>query len=392
MRRVHVQVLERRRRHAREGVDHRPELAQRPDKRGALALRPREDRLDDGEAAAAKRLGDLGHRREMQDPADRGDLIRHRLGPVAPGPQHLARLLGWPEHGTGVQLGGLVQLELDRGHDAETAAAPANGPEKIGLVLAVGPDERAVCRDDLHLGDAVGREPAAPREPAHAAPERVADDADARGGSVQDDEALLGGGLDNIGPDRAGLDARPSRDDVDLDSAHQRRLHEDRVGEVTKRTGAVARSLRGDPEAVDARERDDLDDIVGRLDERDRERPLVDCEIPGLPGLVPVGIARHDDPPRQAGPQGVDVAFVGACEVVAADAFGGECHRASSGVGLGCLPPARMRARWQARIGQVADSGRMIRRPMRPSVLAPGRWTADAPGRPPCGNGGSGQA
>ena len=55
----------------------------------------------------------------------------------------------------------------------------------------------------------------------------------------------------------------------------------------------MAGSLRGDPKAVSARELDDLDNILDGLDQRDRERPLIDCEIPGPAGLVPLGIARE---------------------------------------------------------------------------------------------------
>ena len=69
----------------------------------------------------------------------------------------------------------------------------------------------------------------------------------------------------------------------------------------------MARSLRGDPKAVAAREADDLDDILGRLDKRDSERPLVDCEIPGLPGIVPVRIARKHDLAVDPRVQGADV-------------------------------------------------------------------------------------
>ena len=54
----------------------------------------------------------------------------------------------------------------------------------------------------------------------------------------------------------------------------------------------MAGSLRRDPKTMSTRELDDLDDILDRPDQRDRERSLIDREIPGLASLVPVRIAR----------------------------------------------------------------------------------------------------
>jgi hypothetical protein len=109
---------------------------------------------------------------------------------------------------------------------------------------------------------------------------------------VQDDEGSLGRGLDDIGPDCAGLDARAPCPGVDLDTARALRLQEDRVVEYSERARTVAGSLRGDPQAVCARELDDLDDVLDGVHLRDRRRPLVDREVhawraschPGSPG------------------------------------------------------------------------------------------------------------
>jgi hypothetical protein len=51
-------------------------------------------------------------------------------------------------------------------------------------------------------------------------------------------------------------------------------------------------SLRSNPKTMSTRELDDLDDILDGLDQRDRERPLVDRKIPGPASLVPLRIAR----------------------------------------------------------------------------------------------------
>jgi hypothetical protein len=196
-----------------------------------------------------------------------------------------ARSLG-QKQGACVQLGGREQLELDRGHDTEASAAAAEGPEEIWLVLAVGAHEPALGGDELDGGDAVRREAPVAGEPAEPAAERVADDADIRRGAVQDDEALLGRRSDQLGPDDPRPDAGAPSRGVDRDAAQARRLDEDRIVEGAQGGRAVPGSLRRDAEAAGTGEADDLDDVVGRVDERDRERALVDGEVQGLPGLV----------------------------------------------------------------------------------------------------------
>ena len=77
--RVHVELGDPRRRLHREGVHRRPEGAQRLEQRTARLLAAEEDGLHERERLAAHRLGDLGERRELQDAADRGDLLGRRL-------------------------------------------------------------------------------------------------------------------------------------------------------------------------------------------------------------------------------------------------------------------------------------------------------------------------
>ncbi len=319
-----MQVRQRGRRDGSERVHRRVEGSQLLRELDAFALGAREDRLDDHEAVPAERLGHVRDRREVQDAADRGDGIGQRLGPVAPGLKHLTGPLDRPEHRAGVQFWLLVERDLERGHDAEVAAAAANGPEQVGLVLAVGADEPPVGGDELDGRDAVGRQTAAAREPAHAAAERVAGDADVRRGAVEDDEALLGRRLDDVGPDRARLNVGAATGRVDMDVAHALDLDEDRVLEAGHGSGAVAGALRRDPLSVDVGEVDDRDDVLGRLDERDGERALVNSEVPRPAGGVPAGVAGHDD---LAGDAGAERPDVGAARRLGVDAEDG--HRGS---------------------------------------------------------------
>ena len=118
-------------------------------------------------------------------------LVRDRLGPLAPGGEDLARRAPTARHQpAGVSSLDRVELELHRGHDAEAPAAAAQRPEQLGLVVGVGADVAAVGGDELDRGDAVGGEAVLAAEPADAAAERVADDADVRRGAGERGEAV----------------------------------------------------------------------------------------------------------------------------------------------------------------------------------------------------------
>ena len=86
-----------------------------------------------------------------------------------------------------------------------------------------GAHEPAVGRDDLGGEQAVGGQAVAAAEPAEAAAERVADDADVGRRAGERGEADLRGGAGDVEPLGAGLDARDAVALVDLDAAHLRR-------------------------------------------------------------------------------------------------------------------------------------------------------------------------
>ena len=65
----------------------------------------------------------------------------------------------------------------------------------------------------------------------------------------------------------------------------------------------MAGCLRRDPKTLSTRELDNFDYVLDRLDERDRERPLIDREIPGLASLVPVRIADNTTWPVRRSPR-----------------------------------------------------------------------------------------
>jgi hypothetical protein len=157
----------------REGVEFGAEPAQRPDQRRARGRVAEAGGLHHGEGPAAQRFGHLGKRRQPQDAAQRGDLVRDRAGPRAPGVQHLGGALDREEQRPGVQLTDWVQPHLQRGHHPDAAAAAPDRPEQVRLVVGVGADEITVRGHELGRGHAVGGQPVAAGQPAHAAAEGI---------------------------------------------------------------------------------------------------------------------------------------------------------------------------------------------------------------------------
>ena len=175
--------------------------------------------VDHHDLAAAQERRQRRVRRQLHDPQRGRHAVGRVLRPRRPGREHALGLGPVPEHEAGVDLAQRVELELERGDDAEVAAAAAQRPEQLGIVVRVRADQLAVGGHQLDRGDAVGLQAVAAGEPAHAAAERVAGDADGRRRAVQRDEAVRGGGVDDLLPEHAGAGAAALADRVDLDAA-----------------------------------------------------------------------------------------------------------------------------------------------------------------------------
>ena len=225
---------------------------------------------------------------DAQDISSSGSVGPQRVPRV----QHLGGALEREEHRSGVELVDRVDGELDRGHDAEVAAAAAQRPEQVGVVLGVGAHERPVGGHELERGHGVRLQAVLAREPAHAAAERVAGDPDVRRGAVQPGEPV---GREPRG-DAVPLDARADPDalraGVDADLLEPADVQQQRVLHVAERPLVVAGRLGRDaqpgaPGVVHGR-----GDVVGVGGERDRGRVLVAQQVERRAGLVPVADRR----------------------------------------------------------------------------------------------------
>ena len=178
---------------------------------------------------------------------DRGDVVGDAVGPVAVGADRLGAELGREDEGAGVDVGDRDQVEVQGGDDRVVAAAAAQRPEEVGLVLGVDGHRLAVGGDQLDRPDAVAGEAVAAPEPAEPAAERVAGDADVGRGARQRAEAVRLGRLAQL--ERRGRRPRPAR------SAPRRSTSIPRMRSVLirivsssepERDGPVAGPLAGD--------------------------------------------------------------------------------------------------------------------------------------------------
>ena len=284
-----------------------PSQAQRADQLGAGARVAEVGSLDDGEGPAAQWFGDLGQRRQPQQVADGGDLVRDRCGPFAPGVQDLRGALDREEQVPGVQLPDRVQPHLQRGHHADPAA-PSDRPEQVRLVVGVGADQVTAGGHELGRGDAVGGQPVTAGQKAEPAAQRVAGHTHARRAPGQPGQAVLCCRDDHVLPHRAGLGAGGAGSRVNADLPHPRRPQQHRAVERLERRGAVAAALRGDPHPVGAGVPDRLGHAGGRPGLYDNGGPLVHGQVPCLARLVVAGLARGENLARESRPQGFQIA------------------------------------------------------------------------------------
>ena len=182
---------------------------------------------------------------------------------------------------------------MEGGDDRIAAPTASKRPEEVRVVVGVDSPRLAIRGDDLDRAHAVAREAILPPQPAEPPAERVADEADVGRGPGERAEPMAVCCLAQLERQRPGFNARGLGIRIDLDASHALGLDQDRVVKRAERDRPVPGALPGDPEAVLTREADDFRDVICALCERDRARALVGGEIPGLAGLIPVGVGRR---------------------------------------------------------------------------------------------------
>ena len=157
-----------------------------------------------------------------------------------------------------------MRLEDELGHDAEVAAAAADRPEEIRMLVGAGRDLRAVREHEFRREEVVDRQPVAAREVAVPAAERQAGDARGRDDPARNREPVLGGGRVDLLPQAAAADANGAASwDRPSIAFMQRQVADDSRVDAAQATAVVPAAANRERQVVLAREADHLRDLVG---------------------------------------------------------------------------------------------------------------------------------
>ena len=184
-----------------------------------------------------------------------------------------------------------MQRELDRGHDAEVAAAAAQRPEQLGMLVRGGADRLAGRGHELDGEHVVAGEAVLALEPAGAAAEREARDAGARHAAADGGEAvLLGRGVD-LGPGQPAAHARDPALGVDHELAQAADVDHEAVLDERQAGDGVAAAAHRDAQVARPRERERGAHLVRVRAARDVARPRLDHAVEERAGVLVLGLA-----------------------------------------------------------------------------------------------------
>ena len=216
-----------------------------------------------------------------------------------PPAHHVGGLLERPEGRPGLDDRDRMGAELERGDDAEVAAAAADRPEQVGVLVRARAGLGAVGEDHVRLEQVVDREPVLAAQVPDPAAEREPADAgrgDDPGGRRE--PVLVGGRVDLVpGAAAAGPDRAARR--VDLDRVQAGEVEHDAVVDDAEAAAVVAAAAHGEQQVVLACERDRRLDVGDALTVRDQRRAPVDHRVEHRARLVVAGVLRADHGARE---------------------------------------------------------------------------------------------
>jgi len=220
-------------------------------------------REDENVLAVPFRREENQRRGLAHDGPDR-ELVRCLLGDAAELRQELARLIERMHDEAGQHLRAeRMQLELERGHDAEIAATAPQRPEQVRVLSSARVQELAVGRDDVGRDQVVDGQSELAGGPAEAAAQREAGDAGGRIDAERGDEAELLRLLVEVRERGAGLDASRGGRRVDPHRPHQGQVDEEAAVADRIAGDVVAAAAHGNEQLFVAREIDRVDDVGG---------------------------------------------------------------------------------------------------------------------------------
>jgi hypothetical protein len=184
---------------------------------------------------------------------------------------------------------------LERGYDAEVAAAAAQGPEQLGVGIVAGRDDLTGGQDHLGRQQVVDGQPIAAHQPALTATQGQARDPRARDRAAGRCEPKRRGCSIELADEYAWLRSDRLPDWIDVDALHRRQVdHQSFVGDGLS-GDVVAASAYGDLQSLLAAEVDRVDHVCGAKAAGDQGGSLVDEAVVDAPRLVVVGGAGTED-------------------------------------------------------------------------------------------------
>jgi len=194
-----------------------------------------------------------------------------------------------------------MQAVLERRHQAQVAAAPAQAPEQIGVLGGAGREEAAVGGDDIGRQEIVDDETALAHQPAQAAAERETRDASGRdlaAGRRQPEGLRL---VVELAPRHAALRLHRASRPVHADTLHRRQV--DHQAPVTDGVAGdvVTAAAHGDQQLVGPREIDGGEHVGRTGAPRDQGGLAVDRAVPDTARGVVAGVTGLQQRTTKAG-------------------------------------------------------------------------------------------
>jgi hypothetical protein len=199
--------------------------------------------------------------------------------------------------------------ERELGDDAEVAAAAADRPEEVRVLVGARRHRASVCEHHLRGKQVVDRQPVPPREVAVPAAERQPADAGRGDDPGRHGKIVRLRRCVDLAPDAATTDPYGAGLRIDRDRLHRREVDHDPVVDAAEAAPVVASAVHRERLIVLAREADRRRDVARVRAERKHRRTAVDHGVEERSRLVVARVVRPDQPVterRQVGARAVE--------------------------------------------------------------------------------------
>ncbi|HWC27071.1 MAG TPA: hypothetical protein VG474_10860 [Solirubrobacteraceae bacterium] len=250
---------------------------------------------------AAQRLGQLVGHRQRPDEAGGAQLVGRVRDGVAPAGEHADGVLDRVGDVGDEHLGAeRVQPQLEGRDDPEVAAAAAQRPEQVGVLVGARADLAAVPEDDLGGDEVVDGHAVAAALVRDTAAEREAGDAGFGHDAARSCEAERRADGIDVGPRGAALHVHGAPGSVDAHAAHRRQVDDQAAVDDGGAGDVVSAAADGERQVVLGGEGDRGGDVAGVGAAGDERGALVDHAVPDAARGLVFGVAGGDHVAGQA--------------------------------------------------------------------------------------------